>query len=422
MSFKRLAGDGAIYFSGAVLAAIVPFLLLPILTRTLGPAEFGLIGIFISLVGVLGAVVGAGTHGYVSVAYFRDGRDGMAEVLGGAIACGLIGAMLLLLLTTVFGPVIEDISLLPRASLWMVVAVAALQFLASIALALFQAMQRPWAYIAIQAGNALLLGLLTLLLLFGWGMGWEARALGQVASLAVTLAIAMLLIASSVGVQLNPARWPLRALLAFGVPLLPHSIAAIFIVNMDRFFLAKFSSADELGNYVGAAQIASLMTVVATAANQAWLPWLFARLKRNDRASEREIVRATWGVFAILALFALATIVLAPLLARIVLGPQYNTAAHFLKFLGPASAFGAAYLFVAGHLFYNSRTGLLSMISVTVAVCQFGLCWWLGQFWGASGIAAATLVSAALYPLLTWLAAAKVQPMAWMGHFRQAAD
>jgi O-antigen/teichoic acid export membrane protein len=303
-----------------------------------------------------------------------------------------------------------------------VVAVAFLQFVASIALALFQAMQRPWAYIAVQAGNTMLLGLFTLLLLFVVGLGWEARALGQLASLAVTVAIAMTLIVQSLGVQLSPSRWPLRALLSFGVPLLPHSIAAICMANMDRFFLANVSKATELGNYVAAAQIASLLTVVATAANQAWLPWLFERLKRDDLQSERDIVHATWGVFAVLAVAALATMFLAPLLVRVVLGAQYSSAAYFLQFLGPASAFSAAYLFVVGHLFYSGRTGLLSVISIAVGICQFGLCWWLGQRWGASGIAAATLGSAVLYPLLTWIAAAKVHPMAWFGHFNRVAD
>ena len=51
-------GGAGIYLFSNILNAVVPFILLPILTRYLTPEEYGEVAIFQTLLGLLGAFVG----------------------------------------------------------------------------------------------------------------------------------------------------------------------------------------------------------------------------------------------------------------------------------------------------------------------------------------------------------------------------
>jgi O-antigen/teichoic acid export membrane protein len=76
------------------------------------------------------------------------------------------------------------------------------------------------------------------------------------------------------------------------------------------------------------------------------------------------------------------------------------------------------YYFVTGYLFYESRTGLLSMVTVSVACVQTLLSFWLAAKLGGEGVAIATFISAALYFFATWLAAQRAHPMPWFSALR----
>lgn len=52
---RKLFGNAAIYLGANILNAGIPFLLLPILTRVLTPADYGIVAMFSVVVSILGA-------------------------------------------------------------------------------------------------------------------------------------------------------------------------------------------------------------------------------------------------------------------------------------------------------------------------------------------------------------------------------
>ena len=263
MGLNKLLGQGAIYLFGSMLSAAAPFLLLPFLARWLGPADYGTVGIFVSLVGALVAAIGLSTHGYIAVAYFREGAQSLGPVVGGVTGICLMGLGVALLLVTLFGQSIQAFSLIPADWLWLVALAAAVQFLIAVALSVFQTLQRPWAYIAVQVGYAALLSALSVALILFAKLGWEGRAMGQVIAAALVVAAAFLYLSVRIPIDWRPFDWPLRKLLCFGAPLLPHAMAAIAMASMDRFILTSVEGARQLGFYVAAAQIAATQQTVS---------------------------------------------------------------------------------------------------------------------------------------------------------------
>ena len=74
-----------IYAGANALSAGIPFLLLPVLTRALAPAEYGLVVDFFLLATLCTSLAGLGVHGAVSVKWFdRSGRD-FPQLVGNAL-------------------------------------------------------------------------------------------------------------------------------------------------------------------------------------------------------------------------------------------------------------------------------------------------------------------------------------------------
>ena len=415
---RSLGGEAAIYLAASVASSAVPFLLMPLLTRWLGPAEFGIVGSYVALNGVLAALIGLSTHGLVSVVYYRDGAERMPPQIGSAIGVCAAGSLACLLLVWLGRDAVTEATSIPPPWLLITVLSAAGQFIITLALAAFQTLRRPGLYALVQFGYSAILALVTLWLVGLNASGWEGRVLAQL-SAAISFAIVGLAILSRMGqVVWQPSAWPMRKTLAFGLPLLPHALSAIAMASIDRFVLNAQVGPVAVGQYFAAAQLAMLLVVVATAINQAWLPWLYAHLAKNDLASNRIVVKATLGMFATLLSTGLALSLTAQFIIPIVVGPGFEDAIMVLQILGPAAACSASYLFVASFLFYHDRTKLLSMLTMSAAILQIILSISFGTWWGATGVAIAAAISAAYYWLATWFAACTIHPLPWTGMWR----
>jgi O-antigen/teichoic acid export membrane protein len=66
----------------------------------------------------------------------------------------------------------------------------------------------------------------------------------------------------------------LRELLAYGIPLVPASVAYWVFASSDRFVLARMSTLDQLGIYAVANSASSVLGMVQGALGQAWIPHL----------------------------------------------------------------------------------------------------------------------------------------------------
>lgn len=399
--------------ASAAINATVPFIVLPLLARWLGPADFGVVGSYLALINLCTVLAGLGTHGVISVVHFKQDPRAVPAHIVAALRLLLASALPLIALLWVFGAPLERATSVPATWIWTAGLAATGQFVVALALAVLQARGQALQFCALQVSLTLGWGVLSLLLIGAVGLGWTGRALGQLAAVAAAAALALWWLGRDGGLRPVGGPAPLAVLLRFGVPLLPHSLAAVAMASADRLLLSGQSGVEASGQYFAAFQIAAVLTVAAAAVNQAWVPWLYSRLAQPDEGKARAVVRATYVIFGLLlggaALMALSASWLVPLIA----GAQYQAAAELLPWLAPAAALSGMYYFVTNYLFYAGRTGLLSGITVGCSLVQLALMLWLIPRWEAQGAAAAVLATAALYWLAVWAAAQHAWPMPW---------
>ncbi|HEX6590867.1 MAG TPA: oligosaccharide flippase family protein [Moraxellaceae bacterium] len=411
----RLASSSATYLLANLLSAAVPFLLLPILTRHMTPAEYGEVALFQSLVAGLGAFVGLSVQGAANRKYY-DCPDDPAEIRDFISACLQIllgtSALAALLLLVFRVPVAAALGLDAQ---WFggAILVSLSTFLAGLRLGQWQVRQQAQRYAVFQvaqAAAAFVTAIIAVVLLQE-GVAGRLQALIATAVIFAGLALLSLRREGLLGLRWRPDL--LREALAFGLPLVPH-IAGIFLLGMaDRFLIGRELGAGPVGIYMVAAQVAMVLALLADAINKAYVPWLFERLKRDDAAEKHDIVRKSWQYFAVALLLAAAMALLGPCLLPVLAGPGYAAAGALIGWLALGQAFGGMYLMVTNYVFFSKRTGGLSLVTIGSGAVNILLILVLIPPLGLAGVAIAYAFSMGLRFLLTWRLAQHCHPMPW---------
>lgn len=411
--------NSGIYLGAAALNVSIPFLALPIIFRLLPPEQFGQLGVYLALVNVALVIVGFNVHGIVSVVYFRDGADAAPPYIWSALRLAILSATPLVFLSWAFAAFFGDWLGIPGVWVWTVFLIGFMQFIIVLAMAMFQAREEPLYYALLQVGLTFGWAVGSIMLIWGLGMDWTGRAVGQIIAAFIIAMLALIVLRRKQILVSRKKQAPLRKLLRFGLPLVPHALAAAFMAGADRFVLAKVGTVEMAGLYFGAFQICALVSVGAAAVNQAWVPWLYKRLAAPTQEAKREIVRLTYALFAAFFIGGCVLSLASPWLILIIAGDDYLDAIPVMRWLAPAAAFSGMYYFVTNYLFYYQRTEILSAITVAVAALQLILLIWLVPQWGILGAGYATLLAAITYWLAIWIAAQRVCPMPWLSALRE---
>jgi O-antigen/teichoic acid export membrane protein len=408
---SELTRPAAIYFLANVLSSAIPLLLLPVLTRILSPADFGLVAMFSTIQVFLFPVVGLGTKGFVTRQFF--GQRG--EVPSYLTTCLVITAANATCLVVVFWftrSALVEVTGLPVAWLFVAILAAAAQFVIALCLSFWQASGQAIRVGILEVLQAAMNAGLSLLLVVGARFGWEGRTTGQVAGILLAAALSLLLLARARHLG-RPGLTQARAALAFGLPLVPHGVAGATLVVADRLLIANLIDLEHAGLYTAAVQVALGIGLVIHAFNRAYTPWLYRELSGVDTEERRRwVVRQSYGYFVVLALLGFAVAAASPWIAML-LGETFKASATLIPYLVAGIVMTGMYNVLAGYLMFSRRTGELSAITILSAALSVVASVLLIRLNGLAGAAQAFVLTQAVLLLMTWWRAHRAYPMPW---------
>ncbi len=418
--FKRimnssLLSGSAVYLFSNILAAAIPFALLPILTRYLTPSEYGQVAIFQTLLAGLGAFIGISAQGAAGVKYYDDdlSKTDLKYFIGNCFLVLVATTALALLVVVIFRRVLSDWLALETEWLLLSVFVSSATFVVVMRMGQWQVRNQAKHYGAFQVSQSIVNIILSLLLVVCFLQGAAGRiwVLSLMPLVYATIALFLLYKDGLLGFAWRPNY--LREVLIFGIPLIPHSVGYFLLSSVDRFVINDQLGLAQVGIYMVAVQLVSAMALVFDAINNAYVPWLFERLKQNQIEEKRQIVRWTYAYcIALLGVVVLAFVIGPPLLILIA-GEKYSAASSVIGWLALGQAFHGMYLMMTNYIFYSKRTGLLSLSTITSGLINVGLLMVLISFYGLQGAAIAYAISQGVKFLLTWLVAQYRHPMPW---------
>ena len=419
---SSLFSGSAVYLLSNILAVVIPFVLLPILTRCLTPAEYGQVAIFQTLLAGLGSFIGISAQGAAGVKYYDDhlSKSELKYFIGNCFLALAVTTVLTFLVAVIFREFLANWLALDKQWQILSVFVSSASFVVSIRMGQWQVRKQAKNYGVFQVAQSLVNMFFSLLLIMYFLQGAAGRiwVLSFVPLCFSVIALFLLYKDDLLGFAWRPAY--LREIFAFGIPLVPHSFGLFLLSSVDRFVIHEKLGLSQVGIYMVAVQLASAMGLVFDAINNAYVPWLFERLKRNQIEEKKNIVRWTYVYCIGLLGTAVLAFVLGPPLLILIAGEKYSAAGAVIGWLALGQALNGMYLMVTNYIFYSKRTGLLALSTLTAGLINVGLLMILISFMGLKGAAIAFAITMAIKFLLTWYVAQLRHPMPWF-NFRQTA-
>lgn len=395
------------------MAGLTPFVLLPILTRALDPAEFGQASTWIILAGMLANIGGLTVHGLVSVRYFKVERAVLRRLMTTA----------LVLVTLVHGAFLAWLAVgpdpaagfthLPKAFTIGATLVAVAICFNLVGLAVVQVSNRPGLYLASRVIQSAIEIVGCIALLRFLDAVPEARIYSYAAAVVVCAACGLAFLAAQGLLARSPDRESARDALRFGVPTVPHVVAGQLLSNLDRLMVSYLLGVDQLGVFMVASQLGMALSMVIEPLNRALAPWLFEQLARDDEKQKRQIVRATYALFAGLLALALVSAVAFMAVFGYIFPPDYAPAKAVIPAIAVGMAFQGMYYGVVNYAFYAEATGRLSIVSATTVSMASVWSYLLISRWGLFGAGISFMLTNLVLFLAVWRLSAKVLPMPW---------
>ncbi|MFH1940678.1 MAG: oligosaccharide flippase family protein [bacterium] len=387
---RRFSKESSIYVVGEFLSRSLTFILLPIYAVYLSEEDFAVLSLVAMIWPVMLIVIGQGFSAYIFRGYFdySDKKRFFGTILIFSMALGFVTAFGIHLIGPwLFDRIFKEIDYKPYLQYGVVFAVFRLFFnhvvslyrakreaLTSVMLSfvLFFA-QFASVLVAIYLLRTDLLGIL------------KAQIVGYIF---VSVVYAMKMYSD---IDFHFQSEVIRPCLSFVYPLYVHAIASWAVVYISRIFIERDMSLVDLATFSVASQIAMILSVINVGLNQAWAPFVYSNVQKNDfmqlfTVNSRKLVVFIVLLSGCIILFTREMLLLMQKAA-------YLSAQGILPILMLAYFFQLIYFIYVAIIVYNKNTKILSVISVgSGAVCVL-LNAVLVPLWGMVGAAFCTAVS-----------------------------
>jgi len=143
--------------------------------------------------------------------------------------------------------------------------------------------------------------------------------------------------------------------LIISIPLIFHNLSGIVNAQFDRILINKYIGASETGIYSFAYNVGMIITVLWTSTNQAWVPWFFEKMGKEDHINIRKRAKNFRDFFTLVYILILF---LSPEIIKIMADEAYWEGLYIIPFIFMAYYFNLMYSFEANIEFFTKKLSI----------------------------------------------------------------
>jgi O-antigen/teichoic acid export membrane protein len=412
--YSKLFQNAGVYTVSNIVNSAIPFLLLPVLTRYLTNSDYGIIATFQALLGFLMPFIGLNTQTAITRRYYDSNQVNLKEYVSTCILTLIISTIIFSLVIFIFSGPISNITEFPANWLWSFLVVAFFQFIVSVILGIWQARGQVYKYALFQNSQTLinLVGSIGLIILLE--MSWQGRIVAQIVSFGIFGILALVILKKLKLLEFTFNKKYFADALKFSLPLIPYSFTGWVLLTMDRIFLNNMVGLGQTGLYSVAFQVCMVITLFQLSFNNAWVPWIYQSIKKNNEGLNRKIVLFSYSFIAFNFLIAFFVAVLGPYFFKLFLGREFAEASNYLLWIALAQAANAIHIITVSYISYHNKNIVLVYSSVLTAIIHIPLTYFLIRANNATGAGQALFISNLLMSFGTFFLATRFQKMPWL--------
>jgi O-antigen/teichoic acid export membrane protein len=333
-AIKKLLEQFSFFTIAEGLEALVPFILLPLLTNILSPEEYGLWVIYVAVHTLARPILGLCLNDAIRLDFFKLPKDGLSGLLAAAFLYTLAAVAIASVGTVLLFDYISQILCLPMLGVLAGLLTAALQGLFYLMLAVFQFQVNPRRYLYSMLAYSSASISISTILLFTFG-SWYAAVIARIIGLALGIGFALLELHKAIPFNLcfwtGPA--PVSRFLALGIRYLPAGISPLIVPFATRMIVAKFVSVSEVAMFGIAMLFSSVMLLIGNAVRLSIQPRLFAAVHRGDVHELKTLGRCLIASFIFMIAICLGIIFISPIIFPLLVGDGFAGAIQYIPYL-----------------------------------------------------------------------------------------
>ena len=421
---KRLGRETLVYGSSTVVGRLLNFLLLPLYTHCLTPADYGVVATVFTYI-AMGNVLYS--HG-MDFAFMRfsktDGPDTgdfstpfWSLLVTALVFSGLIHVFATPLAVAALVP--GELSDIIRYSAWIM----ALDALCLVPFAELRLTHKPAAYAAIKVANIVLNVALNYAFLVAVPMGIRGVFLASLIASAATFVLVSPVLWLRLKARFDRELYP--KLLRFALPIVPAGLASMMVQVINRPILQRLADDSAVGLFQANYRLGIFMMMVVNMFDMAWRPFF---IQRAAQPGAREIFARILTYFVAGASFLFLAVTLfipdfaaLPLLrGRPLIHPAYWAGLGIVPVVTMGYLFNGIYVNLLAPVTLAKRTDLVAYATGAGAAVNVVCNLLMIPRWGLMGAALATLFAYLAMAGALFLMGRRVYPLSYeyrrLGH------
>ncbi|KPJ59520.1 MAG: hypothetical protein AMJ46_10915 [Latescibacteria bacterium DG_63] len=391
---KKLLKQSAIYGIGSIVTPFIGFVMLPVYSRYLTPAEYGVLAVTAVVIAFLSVLIALGISSGLLRFYFAYGkRREKDEVIISSLLFSLFSSAVFILVLWSFAFEISELVFdFENGELFfkLVIFTAALNTGITNCLAVLRAEEKPVVYSTITVLRLVLTFSLNIVFVVVLRRNVQGILEAGLVSGAVSYAVVAAIVLKGRAFSMSWTK--IKEVLAYGLPLVPGGVAALVLTLCDRYFLKHFATMEDVGLYSVGFRVASALRIaVIEPFRIAWPPYMLSVV---ERAEAKDIYKKVFVYFTFIAVWAgLGLSLFAQEGLRILTTPAYYSAYRVVPLLVISYVlFGMCAVLVAG-IHITKKTKYASYSFMTAALVSLLLNYVLVPRFGMMGAAVASVAA-----------------------------
>lgn len=376
------------YYIFTIINAGVGIYTISYLTKHLLPEDYGMIGIFSSILFFAPAMMSFSANGLQAIEIVNLDNENYLKFRNTYISFVFLSSSFCFVSAYIFSLFVKEFSFVIIMAILMGFAVT---FSSIHNTELFQ-YSKPTRFGLISTATALLSLALTIIFISIYKLDWKYR----IAALIISESVMVLLrffVFSSIGSNFKfwVSKTQFKYIFFYGAPLMLSVLVGWVLNQSDRYFLLKYFSIKEVGLYAAAAGIASFITMINANMIKVVYPLVYKKLKNNEGKSF--IIKLT-SLYSIFILFITLVFCLGIyFLGDLFLGERFLSALPIIYIMCFAQAFFGIYTTTGLVIDYFKKTKVKTILVIICAFLVISLSFLFIPIIGIYGPAVALLIS-----------------------------
>lgn len=289
-----LLKDSSIYLSATFVSPAITFFTLPIYTRYLSPADYGVVALFMMFGGISSGLLSVGLQAASYRYYFQYKEDREEyKILNSTnflflIFVYLLAGICIYHLAGWFSSALFNNQISGKLIRWSFLS-GCLGYFSGYLMQLLAAQTRSMTFSIITISQMVLQTGFSFYFIFVHSLTYLAKIYATLLTQGIIIVCLMILTRDLLGIRFSFRR--LKKSFLFSYPLIPRSIIGLVYSSFDKIMLNRYTGLTSVGYYTFGAKFANLVKAATDSVGRAWTPFFMNKAQENSQEAQNAIIR-----------------------------------------------------------------------------------------------------------------------------------